>query len=126
MGTKTDPGEFDCYGKAEPDEPLFTLRAKDPLAPVLVRLWCGLRAAMAETAEDTSPARAAHETRKRREGLECARQMEEWRRSRAGGRTGAQAAGEYAMAGRLLRNLDAQPADEKPGPPAETSTEDAR
>lgn len=39
MGTKNEPGEFDCYAKADPDEPIFVLRAKDKLAPHLVRLW---------------------------------------------------------------------------------------
>lgn len=44
MGTKTDPGKYDCHGKAADDEPLFTLRAKDPIAPYLVELWRQLRA----------------------------------------------------------------------------------
>jgi hypothetical protein len=43
MGTKNNPGEFDCYAAAEPDEPLFTLLGRDPLASHLVRLWAALR-----------------------------------------------------------------------------------
>jgi hypothetical protein len=43
MGTKNNPGPYDCYGKADPDEPLFTLRAKDPIAPFLVELWVATR-----------------------------------------------------------------------------------
>ena len=39
MGTKSDPGEFDCYKKAADDEPIFILRANDPLSPKLVRKW---------------------------------------------------------------------------------------
>lgn len=39
MGTKNNPGKYDCYGKAEPDEPIFILRANDPIAPMVVRLW---------------------------------------------------------------------------------------
>jgi hypothetical protein len=39
MGTKNNPGKFDCYEKAEPDEPLFVLLARDPSASVLVRVW---------------------------------------------------------------------------------------
>lgn len=39
MGTKTNPGEFDCYHKAEPDEPIFVLLGRDPLAPALVSAW---------------------------------------------------------------------------------------
>ena len=29
----------DCYEKAEPDEPVFTLRAHDMTAPVVVGVW---------------------------------------------------------------------------------------
>jgi hypothetical protein len=30
MGTKQNPGEFDCYANALPDEPMFVLLARDP------------------------------------------------------------------------------------------------
>lgn len=33
----------DCYHKAEPDEPKFTLLGRDRAAPVLVRLWAAIR-----------------------------------------------------------------------------------
>jgi hypothetical protein len=39
MGTKNNPGDYDCYEKAHPDEPMFVLLARDPLAPQLVRQW---------------------------------------------------------------------------------------
>ena len=39
MGTKTNPGKFDCYAAALPDEPLFTLLARDPDFSALVRDW---------------------------------------------------------------------------------------
>jgi hypothetical protein len=39
MGTKLNPGPYDCYSRALPDEPLFTLLARDPMAPDLVRRW---------------------------------------------------------------------------------------
>lgn len=39
MGTKNDPGPNDCYAKALPDEPIFTLLARSPEAPGLVREW---------------------------------------------------------------------------------------
>ena len=42
--TKNEPGKYDCYAKAADDEPLFTLRAKDPVAPYLVMAWRYLRA----------------------------------------------------------------------------------
>lgn len=69
MGTKANPGRFDCHAKAETsaqageadsaqdglrrpnaplheggtDEPLFTLLGRDPAAPMLVRLWAQMR-----------------------------------------------------------------------------------
>lgn len=44
MGTKTNPGRFDCYAKARPDEPLFVLLGRDPLAAELVDAWAERRA----------------------------------------------------------------------------------
>ena len=35
MGTKNNPGKYDCYEKAGPDEPIFTLRAKLNRYPLL-------------------------------------------------------------------------------------------
>lgn len=43
MGTKNNPGKFDCYANAKPDEPLFVLLARDPLAPFLVSMWAAIR-----------------------------------------------------------------------------------
>jgi hypothetical protein len=43
MGTKTAPSRYDGYAKAEADEPLFTLLARDPMAPQLIRLWAAQR-----------------------------------------------------------------------------------
>lgn len=39
MGTKAEPGRFDGYGKAENDEPVFTLLGRDPAGPKLIREW---------------------------------------------------------------------------------------
>lgn len=44
MTTKNNPGQFDCYEKAAPDEPMFILLARDPVAPALVEAWRALRA----------------------------------------------------------------------------------
>ena len=44
MGTKNNPGNFDCYAKLADDEPYFVLRAKDPIAPFLVGAWRMMRA----------------------------------------------------------------------------------
>ena len=43
MGTKSKPGEFDCYAKAGDNEPIFTLRAKDPVAPETIEHWLAAR-----------------------------------------------------------------------------------
>jgi hypothetical protein len=44
MGTKTNPGQFDCYAAAADDEQMFVLLGRDKHAPTLVRLWALLRA----------------------------------------------------------------------------------
>lgn len=43
MGTKNNPGSYDCYQKAEPDEPMFVLLGRDPTAALIVSLWISLR-----------------------------------------------------------------------------------
>lgn len=43
MGTKNNPGKYDCYAKAEPDEPVFVLLGRDRAAPALVWLWAVMR-----------------------------------------------------------------------------------
>lgn len=43
MSTKDNPGDYDCYTKAEPDEPMFILLARDPVAATMVRIWIKLR-----------------------------------------------------------------------------------
>lgn len=43
MGSKANPGHFDCYGRALPDEPMFVLLARDPSAWQLVARWAATR-----------------------------------------------------------------------------------
>ncbi len=43
MGTKLKPGAFDCYRRALPDEPLFTLLGRDGDAPEGARDWARRR-----------------------------------------------------------------------------------
>jgi hypothetical protein len=50
MATKNNPGEFDCYANALPDEPMFVLLARDTSAPWLVEIWRHLRAGNLEGA----------------------------------------------------------------------------
>lgn len=66
MGTKAQPGEFDCYANAEPDEPMFILLARDKHAPTLVWLWATLRELDGEDEAKVAEARA------------CVGQMIEW------------------------------------------------
>jgi hypothetical protein len=44
MSTKKHPGPFDCYERAEADEPMFILLARDPSAPAMVEQWAAKRA----------------------------------------------------------------------------------
>lgn len=43
MGTKQEPGKYDCLDRAESDEPYFTLIGRDPWAPEMVELWAKVR-----------------------------------------------------------------------------------
>lgn len=67
MGTKNEPGKYDCYRAAEADEPMFVLLARDPIAPELVREWAAKRAG------------ATGFTDKVAEALKAADDMDEWR-----------------------------------------------
>lgn len=67
MGTKQNPGDYDCYAKAEFDEPMFVLLARDPRAPGLVEAWA-----------DGEPEGGAKEA----EALNVAEAMRQWRDER--------------------------------------------
>jgi hypothetical protein len=43
MGTKRNPGRFDCYERADTDEPMFILLGRDRHASALVNLWAEMR-----------------------------------------------------------------------------------
>lgn len=73
MGTKNNPGEFDCYENAEPDEPMFVLLARDSQAPNLIRQWVKYR----EYLEGITP--------KLQEALDCADAMDRWYEENRGG-----------------------------------------
>jgi hypothetical protein len=57
MGTKLNPGAYDCYANAEPDEPMFVLLGRDKHAPTLVWLWAALRELDQEDAAKVAEAR---------------------------------------------------------------------
>ena len=67
MGTKNNPGAYDCYDDAGDDEPLFVLLARDPHAPMLVDLWASLRELHAGNPSKVKEAR------------DCAMLMRNWR-----------------------------------------------
>jgi hypothetical protein len=69
----------DCYDAALPDEPRFTLLARDPHAPHVVRQWAYERERAVARGEkpESDLARVA-------EAREKARAMEEWRRVHEG------------------------------------------
>lgn len=66
MGTKNNPGTFDCYANADNDEPMFVLLGRDPMAPSLVEAWADYREANGETMGKVDEARR------------CASSMREW------------------------------------------------
>ncbi len=57
MGTKSNPGAFDCYANAAPDEPMFILLARDKHAPTLIWLWASLRELDQENPDTVANAR---------------------------------------------------------------------
>lgn len=70
MATKKNPGAFDCYANAKPDEPLFTLLGRDKAAAAAVRYWALERLKTGKNrADDTQII----------EAFECARAMDEYR-----------------------------------------------
>ncbi len=76
MGTKNNPGEFDCYAAAEPDEPMFVLLARDPLAPELVRNWAYQRTM--KLTEGGQKILTLKQALKIHEALTCADNIEAW------------------------------------------------
>lgn len=86
MATKNNPGDFDCYEKAEPDEPMFVLLGRDKHAPTLVWLWAVLR-----ELDQELPAKV-------KEARECAVAMIEWKNNHGGKAVGV---GHAALAGVL-------------------------
>lgn len=61
MGTKFNPGEYDCYEAADPDEPMFILLARDRDAPALVELWADVREGRGEDPAKVAEARQCAE-----------------------------------------------------------------
>lgn len=86
MATKNNPGKFDCYAAAHPNEPIFILRANDELAASIVRIWAMIR-------DDASPSAIRDRVEVARgiirnkpqmnpekfdEAMKCASDMDKW------------------------------------------------
>ena len=72
MGTKTNPGQIDCYAAAEDDEPIFVLRANDPIAPKVILYWASLY-------DHNHPNRTADQLDKLTTALMTAEDMAQWK-----------------------------------------------
>ena len=77
MSTKINPGEFDCYANAEPDEPMFVLLARDASAPGHVRSW-----ALCRANDINKGLKPESDMIQVQEAFQCAEAMDEWRRER--------------------------------------------
>jgi hypothetical protein len=73
MWSKTNPGPFDRYAEAEPEEPIFVLLGRDPVSTFLVSLWIGMHAVM----RDNSPSAAL-------DAVQCTLALEQWARTHGG------------------------------------------
>jgi hypothetical protein len=79
MGSKNNPGDFDCYHNALPDEPMFILLARDPNAPNLVDEWAvGRMRDIALNLRPKSDLPMVDEAQK------CAADMRRWRKENDG------------------------------------------
>lgn len=79
MGTKNKPGNYDCYGNALPDEPMFILLGRDPDAPFHVHDWALRREHQIDIGQRPESDRAMVA-----EAKECAENMRRWRRANDG------------------------------------------
>jgi len=79
MGTKLNPGQFDCYDRALPNEPRFTFLARDPMAPDLIEMWADLR-----LREIKLKKRPRSDGPQLQEARDCAKAMRQWRIENAG------------------------------------------
>ena len=79
MGTKNNPGAFDCYKSALPDEPMFVLLARDRAFEKIVRAWTVERQYSIFNGDAPETDSAMIE-----EALECAFAGARWRRDNNG------------------------------------------
>ncbi len=86
MGTKNNPGAFDCYANAQPDEPMFVLLARDLTAPYFVQAWALIREGridaairvMRDAADLYRGTGKVPDKAKLAEAMDCANEMTIW------------------------------------------------
>jgi hypothetical protein len=84
MSTKNNPGPFDCYANAAPDEPMFVLLARSKYSAALVNLYAAMKRAEVLSAIDastTTAAAALDDGQKISEAEAVANDMVAWRYS---------------------------------------------
>ena len=75
----------DCYLKAIPGEPRFTLLARDPSAPIAIHAWVKERRThLIKNSDNIDPKEEKEEFRKLQEADEIANEMIEWRMENEG------------------------------------------
>lgn len=79
MGTKNNPGQFDCYHNALPDEPMFVLLARNDTAPDYVEAW-----AFERVQEIMVGDRPESDFPMVMEAMKCATDMRNWRAANEG------------------------------------------
>ena len=79
MGSKNNPGRFDCYDNALPDEPMFVLLGRDPSAPELLERWANGR-----LFDIASGSRPQSDMAMVAEAQQCAKDMRQWRKDNDG------------------------------------------
>lgn len=74
MGTKNNPGSYDCYANADPNEPMFVLLARDITAPAVIEKWMEYREGLIILGKKPESDRAMLQ-----EARDCVEAMLEWR-----------------------------------------------
>lgn len=93
MGTKLNPGRYDCYASAAPNEPMFILLGRDDRAPALVQMWaaasrgrfglmCSAFVALAFVAAQRRLEGKLSAAPKVIDAIDCAAAMKAWRARR--------------------------------------------
>jgi hypothetical protein len=95
MGTKNNPGSYDCYAHAHPEEPLFILLGRDPVAASMVRLWAEVRAELGMTSQG-----------KLAESYESADKIEAWSKGLGKDTKAAEIALRRVIARRVMDHLE--------------------